>query len=70
MKNVSLSNDNEITEWFQNLEPNLKIQFWRSMSSRMSFGSFIKDKHQIINSYKTMISHKHSYQVLRKKLGA
>jgi hypothetical protein len=40
------------------------------MASSLSYQDFVKDKYKIIDYYRAMISHKHSYQALRKKLGA
>jgi hypothetical protein len=70
MKNVGSLSDNEILDWFQKLEPNLKIKFWRSMASKTSYQDFIKDKYKIIDYYNMLVNYEHTHKVLRKKLGA
>jgi hypothetical protein len=70
MKNVDLLNDNEVLEWFQNLAPNLKIKFWRSMASSLSYQEFIENKYKIIDYYRMMMRYENSHHTLRKKLGA
>jgi hypothetical protein len=70
MKNVGSLSDNEILDWFQKLEPNLKLKFWRSMASKTSYQDFIKDRYKIVEYYSMLVSYKHTHKVLRKKLGA
>ena len=70
MKNVGSLSDNEILDWFQKLEPNLKLKFWRSMASKTSYQDFIKDRYKIVEYYNMLVSYEHTHKVLRKILGA
>jgi hypothetical protein len=70
MKNVGLLSDNEILEWFQKLPSNLKIKFWRSMASKLTYQELVENKYKIIDYYKMMMSYENSHHTLKKKLGA
>jgi hypothetical protein len=70
MKNVGLLSDNEILEWFQKLPSNLKIKFWRSMASKLTYQEFVENKYKIIDYYRMMMSYENSHYTLKKKLGA